>query len=75
VRARPGLPVSVPIAREELEQITRSDQWNIGNLDERLEKLKRNPWGTYTGEKNRKSQKITKAMWKKLGAKAPQGGD
>lgn len=68
-RARPGLPVSVPIAREELDQVTRSDQWNISNLRERLEKLKSNPWGTYTGERIRKSQKITPAMWKKLGIK------
>jgi len=75
VRARPGLPISVPIAREELDRITRPDQWNIGNLYERLEQLKGNPWGTYTGGKNRKGQKITKVMWKKLGAKAPQGGD
>jgi bifunctional non-homologous end joining protein LigD len=72
VRARPGLPVSVPIAREELERITRPDQWNIGNLHQRLEKLKANPWGTYSGEKPRKNQKITNAMWKKLGLKVPQ---
>ncbi|MDO8345833.1 MAG: DNA ligase D [Cellvibrio sp.] len=67
VRARPGLPISVPIAREELSQITRPDQWNIGNFHERLKKLKDNPWGIYSGAKYRKSQKITSAMWKKLG--------
>ena len=66
VRARPGLPVSVPIAREELEQVTRSDQWNINNLHERLETLKIDPWVTYPSEKNKKRQKITNAMWKKL---------
>lgn len=71
VRARPGLPISVPIAREELNQITRPDQWNIGNLQERLEKLKDNPWGSYSGEKYRKTQKISQAMWKKLGLDAP----
>jgi bifunctional non-homologous end joining protein LigD len=71
VRARPGLPVSVPIAREELDHVTRPDQWNINNLHERLEKLKINPWGTYAGEKTRKAQKITPAMWKKLGIRAP----
>lgn len=71
VRARPGLPVSVPIAREELELITRPDQWNINNLHERLENVKQNPWGTYSGAKTKKRQKITKAMWRKLGMEAP----
>lgn len=71
VRARPGLPVSVPIAREELDQVTRPDQWNISNLHERLVTLKSNPWGTYTGERTRKRQKITKIMWKKLGVETP----
>lgn len=71
VRARPGLPVSVPIARDELDHITRPDQWNIGNLQQRLEKLKRNPWEIYPDGKKGKSQKITKAMWKKLGLEVP----
>lgn len=72
VRARPGLAVSVPIAREELERITRPDQWNMRNLHDRLDKLKSNPWGNYSGSEYRKSQKITATMWKKLGAKAPK---
>jgi len=44
VRARPGLPVSVPIMREELEQITGADQWNILNLHERLGSQRKDPW-------------------------------
>jgi bifunctional non-homologous end joining protein LigD len=71
VRARPGLPVSVPIAIEELTSITRPDQWNIANLHERLDQLKQNPWGNYTSGRFPKSQKITKAMWKKLGVTVP----
>ncbi len=71
VRARPGLPVSVPIAREELDAITRPDQWNIFNLRERLEQLKNNPWGNYSGAKLKKSQKISKSLWKKLGQTPP----
>lgn len=67
VRARPGLPVSVPIARDELEKVSHSDQWNIANLHQRLDKLKGNPWGDYTGATYKKNQKITKAMWKKMG--------
>lgn len=66
VRARPGLPVSVPIERDELRKLTHSSQWNIANLHERLDRLKSDPWEGY---KNR--QRITQAMWKKIGAKAP----
>ncbi|WP_296260393.1 MULTISPECIES: DNA ligase D [unclassified Pseudomonas] len=65
-RARPGLPVSVPIARDELSGLKSSAQWNIGNLLKRLRKLKADPW---TGYKN--TQRITKPMWKRLGVKAP----
>ncbi|MFB4367602.1 MULTISPECIES: DNA ligase D [unclassified Pseudomonas] len=66
VRARPGLPVSVPIRREELGQLRDSKQWHIGNLHQRLAKLDEDPWAGYTNR-----QRITKAMWRKLGAEAP----
>ncbi|MEN0037952.1 MAG: DNA ligase D [Cellvibrio sp.] len=69
VRARPGLAVSVPIAREELDKIKIPDHWNIHNLHECFDKLKSNPWGNYSGTRYQKNQKITAAMWKKLGAK------
>lgn len=71
VRARPGLAVSVPIAREELDKINRPDQWNITNIHERLDKLKSSPWGSYSGANFRKSQKLAASMWKKLGARPP----
>lgn len=66
VRARPGLPVSVPIARDELSALKSSAQWNIGNLLKRLRKLKADPWAGY-----KNTQRITKPMWKQLGVKAP----
>ena len=66
VRARPGLPVSVPIRREELGQLRDSKQWHIGNLHQRLAKLDEDPWAGYANR-----QRITKAMWRKLGAEAP----
>jgi bifunctional non-homologous end joining protein LigD len=65
-RARPGLPVSVPITREELSSLKSSTQWNIGNLQKRLRKLKADPWAGY-----KNTQRITKPMWKRLGVKAP----
>lgn len=66
VRARPGLPVSVPIRREELGQLRDSKQWHIGNLHQRLAKLDEDPWAGYANR-----QRITKAMWRKLGVEAP----
>jgi bifunctional non-homologous end joining protein LigD len=65
-RARPGLPVSVPITRDELSSLKSSAQWNIGNLQKRLRKLKADPWAGY-----KNTQRITKPMWKRLGVKAP----
>ncbi|WP_308811794.1 non-homologous end-joining DNA ligase [Stutzerimonas azotifigens] len=44
VRARPGLPVSVPITREELGRIEGAAQWNVTNLAERLASLPSDPW-------------------------------
>jgi bifunctional non-homologous end joining protein LigD len=61
-RARPGLAVSVPIARDELQGLESAQQWNIGNLQERLRKLKADPWEGYSNR-----QRITKKMWKQLG--------
>ena len=65
-RARPGLPVSVPITRDELSSLKSSAQWTIANLQQRLRKLKADPWAGY-----KNTQRITKPMWKRLGVKAP----
>jgi bifunctional non-homologous end joining protein LigD len=67
VRARPGLPVSVPVSREELKGLRGAQQWTVANLQERLNSLKSDPW---TGYANR--QKITRKMWDKLGATPPE---
>ncbi|MBX8493237.1 DNA ligase D [Pseudomonas cichorii] len=63
VRARPGLPVSVPISRDELEGLQSARQWHIGNLEQRLRQLGSDPWAGY-----RNRQRITQKMWKQLGA-------
>ncbi|MBC3956050.1 DNA ligase D [Pseudomonas triticifolii] len=67
VRARPGLPVSVPIALDELPGLTSSAQWDITNLEQRLRQLKHDPWAGYSNR-----QRITRTMWKQLGATRPQ---
>ncbi|KAA0695943.1 DNA ligase D [Halopseudomonas laoshanensis] len=66
VRARPGLPVSVPIARDELAGLRSAQQWTLLNLSERLQQLQKDPWADLHYR-----QRIGKAMWKQLGAKAP----
>lgn len=63
VRARPGLPVSVPVSREELKGLRGAQQWTVANLHERLDTLKDDPWAGYANR-----QKISKKMWDKLGA-------
>ncbi|WP_122281076.1 DNA ligase D [Pseudomonas syringae] len=66
VRARPGLPVSVPIALDELTGLKSSAQWDITNLAQRLKQLKDDPWVGYSNRR-----RITQKMWKQLGAKQP----
>ncbi len=66
VRARPGLPVSVPIARGELDGLRSAQQWTVANLQQRLDGMREDPW---TGYANR--QRLTRAMWDRLGAEPP----
>ncbi|MFF7109670.1 DNA ligase D [Pseudomonas sichuanensis] len=62
LRAREGLPVSVPIWREELSQLKGANQWHIGNLQARLAEVD-DPWA----EMARTRQSITVRMRKQLG--------
>lgn len=64
VRARAGLPVSVPISRDELDDLESADQWSIHNLADRLAALKADPWGSYTNR-----QRISRKLWQRLGIK------
>ena len=43
-RARPGAPVSTPIAWKELDSGVRSSSFDVRNLEQRLRKLRRDPW-------------------------------
>jgi bifunctional non-homologous end joining protein LigD len=43
-RARPQAPVSTPLAWDELSDGLRGDHFTVGNLRERLDFLKRDPW-------------------------------
>ncbi|AMM14041.1 DNA ligase [Burkholderia sp. PAMC 28687] len=65
LRARPGMGASVPIGWDELDATTAGDQWNIGNLHERLDELDADPWAEYWKTK----QRISAAMKKRLDIK------
>ena len=43
-RALPQAPVSTPLAWEELSDGVRADHFNVDNLLQRLDFLKRDPW-------------------------------
>lgn len=63
-RARPGLPVSVPLRWDELDATTAGDQWNIADLHERLDAMKGDPWDGY----GRARQRISAAMREQIDA-------
>jgi len=62
LRARPWLPVSVPIARDELDGLRSAQQWTVANLVQRLDALQASPWHGYSNR-----QRLTQAMWNRLG--------
>ncbi|KMW46574.1 DNA ligase D [Ralstonia insidiosa] len=64
VRARTGLPVSVPIRHDELTGLLSSAQWTLRTLPDRLAKLDGDPWGDYAGTR----QSVTSDMRKRIGA-------
>jgi bifunctional non-homologous end joining protein LigD len=65
-RAREGLPVSVPIERDEVAQLKSASDWNVHNVLERLTELQTDPWADF----HKRRQTITAAMRKRLGLKA-----
>jgi bifunctional non-homologous end joining protein LigD len=61
-RARPGAPVSTPITWEELARGVKPDQFHVGNIRERLQSLKADPWKRYWTVR----QRITAAIRRSL---------
>jgi len=47
LRARPGLPVSMPIAWEALDDDVRGDRFNIGTVPQMLSGRRYDPWADY----------------------------
>ena len=65
VRARDGLPVSVPIFREEVGELKGGNQWNIHTVHQRLAEVGREPWK----DLKKTRQSITAEMRRRVGMK------
>jgi bifunctional non-homologous end joining protein LigD len=65
VRTREGLPVSVPIFREEVAELKGGNQWNIHTLHERLAEVGDEPWK----DLKKTRQSITAEMRRRVGMK------
>lgn len=61
-RARPGLPVSVPISSGELDSIKGADQWNVLNLREHLDSQTVDPWTRYASTRQMLSGRVFKQL-------------
>ena len=64
-RTREGLPVSVPIFREEVAGLKGGNQWNVHNVHERLAEVGDEPWADLKKTK----QAITAEMRRRVGMK------
>lgn len=62
-RTREGLPVSVPIFREEVAELKGANLWNVHNVHERLAEVGHEPWAGL--KKTRQS--ITAEMRRRIG--------
>ncbi|NUT83428.1 DNA ligase D [Pseudomonas brassicacearum] len=62
-RTREGLPVSVPIFREEVAELKGANLWNVHNVHERLAEVGHEPWA---GLKTTR-QSITAEMRRRIG--------
>ncbi len=65
VRAREGLPVSVPIFREEVAELRGGNQWNVHTVHERLAEVGDAPWA----DLKKTRQTITAEMRRRVGMK------
>ncbi|QZA95806.1 DNA ligase D [Pseudomonas mandelii] len=64
-RTREGLPVSVPIFREEVAELKGGNQWNIHNVQERLAEVGDEPWA----DLKKTRQTITADVRRRVGMK------
>ena len=62
-RTREGLPVSVPVFREEVAELKGANLWNVHNVHERLAEVGHEPWAGI----KRTRQSITAEMRRRIG--------
>ena len=65
MRTREGLPVSVPIFREEVGELKGGNQWNVHTVHERLAEVGDEPWK----DLKKTRQSITAEMRRRVGMK------
>lgn len=61
-RSKLGASVSAPLSWDELTEATRSNQFNVRNLEERLTRLKRDPWESIFSVRQSLTAKVYKAL-------------
>ena len=61
-RARPGLPVSMPLHWDELPSLTSGNHWTIANAREHLSFRKDDPWADYADKRQALGQAIKRLM-------------
>lgn len=59
-RAKAGAPVATPLFWEEVGEDIHADSFNLSNIDQRLAKLKTDPWQDYLSMRQRLSAKTLK---------------
>jgi bifunctional non-homologous end joining protein LigD len=64
-RTREGLPVSVPVFREEVAELKGGNQWNVHTVHERLAEVGDEPWA----DLKKTRQTITAEMRRRVGMK------
>ncbi|MEA9995112.1 DNA ligase D [Pseudomonas sp. 10B1] len=64
-RTREGLPISVPVYRDEVAELKGANGWNIHNAIERMADQDQDPWVEYSTTR----QTLTAGMRKRLGLK------
>lgn len=61
-RAKPGAPVSVPLAWEELSPDLASDHFTVSNVPQRLRSLRIDPWKEYGGIRQRLTEDMSRRL-------------
>lgn len=62
VRARAGVPVSTPLRWDELAALAGSQAYTLKNLEQRLKRLKRDPWADLPGTRQSLRASVLRAV-------------